>query len=246
MKRIITATKEISALDRGRATGQIISAIKGLTAKGADSIMDEIKFYLKGGHSQANLEKLFDSQILRLGYRGVNDNIVNQLRDKRQAVIKKALELKSPFDRIPFLPVITKQQINLKMLLPLLFHDKAGATRLEHYKLSNIVETPTTPYYIIDVDDGDWLKHIAPMEAEATVRQYQRACLTDCEVIALSLHTDVLARHYLMALGSRYSNGVEEQFPDLHLCNGKPLLDWRHLKGSPAKQWGAPSCSLRY
>lgn len=246
MKRIITATSKLATADRNKAIDKLSQALRGLPPHDTDSIMNGVKFNLNGGHNQANLEKLFDSQIVRLKNRGINDIIIDQLKDKRRTVIRKTLALNVSFDRIPFLPIITKQQINLKVLLPLVLHDKAGATRLEHYNLSNIVETPTTPYYIIDVDDGAWLVHTAPLEAATTIKQYHRSCLTECEVIALGVHTDVLARHYLMALGSRYCNGIEEQFPDLHLCRGKPVLDWRYLNSSPAKQWGAPSCSLRY
>jgi hypothetical protein len=246
MKRIIIGKNRLAFEDRQKVIERILQTLSGLPPNDTGSIMSEIVFDLKGGYNQANLEKLFDSQILRLKNRGVNDNLLDRLRAKRHRVISRASTLNITFDRIPFLPVITKQQISLKDLLPLVIHDKAGATRLEHLRLSDIADTPPAPYYIIDIEDGAWLQHIAPQEAEITVKQHRRSCLTYCEVVALSIHTDVLSNHWLMALGSRYSNGVEEQFPELHLCAGKPVLDCRCLKDPPAKLFGTPSCSLRF
>ena len=247
MKRKNTSINETAPADRNRLIGQVMLALKGTTIQTADSIIDEVKFYMNGGHSQANLEKLFDSQIARLKNRDNYNNFIDKLIAKRQAVIKQALALNMPFDRIPFLPVITERYLNIHFLLKSVFFEgRMGFCRLDNLRLSNVVKVPDEPYYIFDVDDGTGSLDIEPWRAETNVKIAERSCLTDCEVVALGVHTGVLARHYLMAIGSRYSNGVETCFPSLQVCNGKPIMDHRCLSNSPAQFLGTPSCSLRF
>jgi hypothetical protein len=237
--------KKGEAMDRKKTVSQALEIFNGLSLQEADDVFQEVRFHIADGHSKANLEKLFNSQIARLRNRSINENIIEKLRFKRKAVINKAQALCLPFNHIPFIPVITERYINLSLLLRSVFFEGVmGFFQLSNLRLSNIVAMPEPPYYIFDVEDGKGLLNVGPRSAEITIKGQKRSCLTYCETVALAVHTDVLTRHNLMAIGSRCSNGIEEQFPDLYLRKGKPTLDCRNLNYAPAKEWGTPSCSL--
>ena len=186
-----------------------------------------------------DLEKLFDSQIKKMIDRGCPLEIVNMLREQRDRVLQKVSEITIGKKHIPFLPVIPRTFLSIYTQMQMVRNgDKIGYTYLKPSEITDVVETPADPYYIFDVEDGEAMLGKSPQNAEKTIKQQNRRGLTEVEVIALAIHTDVLSRHHVDALGSRCgSAGV----PTLWLHDAEPRLDWVNLDGA-RDRWGAASC----
>ena len=184
-----------------------------------------------------DLEKLFDSQIKKMIDRGCPLEIVNMLREQRDRVLQKVSEITIGKKHIPFLPVISRIYLSIYSQMQMVRNgDKVGYTYLKPSEITDVVETPQDPYYyIFDVEDGEAMLGKSPQNAEKTIKQQNRRGLTEVEVIALAIHTDV--RHCVDALGSRCGS---ERAPGLWLFGDRPRLLWRSLD-SASDGWGAAS-----
>ena len=184
-----------------------------------------------------DLEKLFDTQIQTLKDRGCPAVIIDMLQEQRDDVLQKASEIPIGKKHIAFLPVIPRTFLSIYTQMQMVRNgDKIGYTYLKPSEITDVVETPADPYYIFDVEDGEAMLGKSPQNAEKTIKQQNRRGLTEVEVIALAIHTDV--RHCVDALGSRCgSAGV----PTLWLHDAEPRLDWVNLDGA-RDRWGAASC----
>jgi len=184
-----------------------------------------------------DLEKLFDTQIKILKDRGCPAVIIDMLQEQRDDVLQKASEIPIGKKHIAFLPVIPRTFLSIYTQMQMVRNgDKIGYTYLKPSEITDVVETPADPYYIFDVEDGEAMLGKSPQNAEKTIKQQNRRGLTEVEVIALAIHTDV--RHCVDALGSRCgSAGV----PTLWLHDAEPRLDWVNLDGA-RDRWGAASC----
>ena len=185
-----------------------------------------------------DLEKLFDTQIKILKDRGCPAVIIDMLQEQRDDVLQKASEIPIGKKHIAFLPVIPRTFLSIYTQMQMVRNgDKIGYTYLKPSEITDVVETPADPYYIFDVEDGEAMLGKSPQNAEKTIKQQNWRGLTEVEVIALAIHTDVLSRHYVDALGSRCgSDGV----PGLWLDDGKPELGWDYLDDANDR-WGAAS-----
>jgi len=185
-----------------------------------------------------DLEKLFDTQIKILKDRGCPAAvIIDMLQEQRDDVLQKASEIPIGKKHIAFLPVIPRTFLSIYTQMQMVRNgDKIGYTCLKPSEITDVVETPADPYYIFDVEDGEAMLGKSPQNAEKTIKQQNWRGLTEVEVIALAIHTDV--RHCVDALGSRCgSAGV----PTLWLHDAEPRLDWVNLDGA-RDRWGAASC----
>jgi len=183
-----------------------------------------------------DLEKLFDSQIKKMIDRGCPLEIVNMLREQRDRVLQKVSEITIGKKHIPFLPVIPRTFLSIYTQMQMVRNgDKIGYTYLKPSEITDVVETPADPYYIFDVEDGEAMLGKSPQNAEKTIKQQNRRGLTEVEVIALAIHTDV--RHCVDALGSRCGSGG---VPFLWLDGDLPELDWGSLDLAGGR-WGAAS-----
>ena len=187
-----------------------------------------------------DLEKLFDTQIKILKDRGCPAAvIIDMLQEQRDDVLQKASEIPIGKKHIAFLPVIPRTFLSIYTQMQMVRNgDKIGYTYLKPSEITDVVETPADPYYIFDVEDGEAMLGKSPQNAEKTIKQQNWRGLTEVEVIALAIHTDVLSRHHVDALGSRYgSDGV----PSLWLDGDGPRLGWGPLDNAD-DWWGAASC----
>ena len=191
---------------------------------------------------QSDLEQLFDTQIATLKDRGVPAQIVEMLQNHCGQVIAKANEMTFKNGRVPFLPVIPRTFLSIYSQMPMVRSgSKTGYTYLKPTSITDVTVTPEDPYYIYDVDGGEALRGKTPHDAKKLIKNQERLGLTEVEVIALGVHTDVLSRHYVDAVGSRYdSDGV----PILYLYVGRPRLSWDYLDDGD-DHWGAASCGSR-
>lgn len=190
----------------------------------------------------SDLQKLFDTQIATLKDRGCPEQILTMLANQRGDVVSKASQTSLKEGRISFLPVVPRLYLSIYSQMAMVRNgNKAGYTYLNPSQVTDVVETPREPYYIFDIEDGEVMRGKAPRQAEKEIKKDGRRGLTEVEVIALGIHTDVLSRHYVDAVGSRFgSNGV----PGLGLFDGGPALYWCGL-GVGDDRWGAASCGSK-
>lgn len=191
---------------------------------------------------RSDLEKLFDSQIATLKNRGCPEAIVEMLQNQCGEVIAKASKMTFEKGRTPFLPVIPRVYLTIYSQMAMVRNgSKAGFTYLDPAEIADLVKTPSKPFYIFNVEDGTAMLGKAPEDAENLIKkQNGRRGLTEVEVIALCVHTNVLSRHYVDATGSRYGRSRDD-VPGLYLYAGRPRLDWYYVdRAYPC--YGAASC----
>jgi len=187
-----------------------------------------------------DIRKLFDTQIRTLKDRGCPEPILDTLSRHRDEVVSKASEMKFAEGYVPFLPVISRSYLTIYSQMPMVRKgDKVGYTYLKPSDIIDLAEMPAEPYYIFDVEDGQAMRGIPPRDAEKQIKEWARRGLTEVEVIALGIHTDVLFRHYVDGVGSRC---VSDEVPSLWLSIGAPQLVSAHIEHGEGC-WGAASCS---
>lgn len=191
-----------------------------------------------------DLEKLFDAQIAILKDRGTPEQVVEILQNQKSSVLAKASGMTFGDGNIPFLPVIPRTFRSPYDLMAMVRNGgKAGYTYLNPTQISDVVDTPKEPYYIYDVEDGNSTRGKSPEAAEKIFKEQKRSPLTAAEVMALTVHTDVLSKHYVWATGSRYDSA--DKVPHVYLDGGdRPELSC-FCVGSPNDLWGTASCGSR-
>ena len=221
---------------------KLVEVLREVPSKERDEVVVKAKNQLEEEEKESkpkkeDLEKLFDTQIQTLKDRGCPAVIIDMLQEQRDDVLQKASEIPIGKKHIAFLPVIPRTFLSIYTQMQMVRNgDKIGYTYLKPSEITDVVETPADPYYIFDVEDGEAMLGKSPQNAEKTIKQQNWRGLTEVEVIALAIHTDV--RHCVDALGSRCgSAGV----PTLWLHDAEPRLDWVNLDGA-RDRWGAASC----
>lgn len=226
---------------------KLVSIFSGYTPAQIDDAVTQAKDQLMTGAKKAkrnDLEKLFDSQIETLKDRGVPEQIIEALQNQKGAVVKKASEIVIGDGNIPFLPVIPRSFRSHYDLIAMVRNgSKVGYTYLTTTKISDVVDAPQKPYYIYDVEDGEFTRGRSPEDAEKIIKRQKRSLLTVAEVTALATHTDVLSRHYVWAAGSRYESAVQVPLVSLDL-GVRPKLGWYYV-GYSHSHWGSASCGSR-
>jgi hypothetical protein len=191
---------------------------------------------------KGKLVKLFENQLEKLKSLGTPQAILEAFQNKKDEVIAKAVETNIAKGNIPFLPVIPRSYMGIYALMPMVRHeDKVGYTYLDPNELTDVVETPKTPYYAFDVENGKAMLGKSPRDAEKIIKYQKRSCLTADEVIAVGTHSEVLSDHNVDAPGSRSES---DSVPSLYLHGDEPKLGWSSPDHSYGK-WGSASCGSR-
>ena len=211
-----------------------------------DEIINEFKSQLEARKRKRyeDLEKLFDKQIQTLKDRGCPEQIIELLTEQKRPVVFKASEMAFEKGHIPFLPVIPRPYRGLYDLVAMVWNkDKQGCNHLNPVVIIDTIDTPTRPYYIYDVEDGEATLKKSSETAEKVFKKQSRFPLTVDEVIALCIHTDVLSRHTVLAVASRYNNLDQVLIAYLDYY-GQPLFNYTLVSNSH-DHWGSPSCGSR-
>lgn len=238
--------KELCKDQREGLIAKLTAFFKGLGSEVIDDVVAEAK-------KQANAEtiegrknglaKLFDSQMETLKLRNCPQAILEAFQNKKSEVLSKAAEMEIPEGNIPFVPVIPRSYMGIYGLMPMIRNDdKVGYTYLDPNELTDQVETPKSPYFIYDVEDGKDMLGKSPGKAEKFIKEQKRSCLTADEGIALCVHSKVLSEHYVDCTGSRFKHSVLA--PYVSLSDDRPKLNW-HLADYSPDEWGSASCRSR-
>ncbi len=208
---------------------------------------------------QGRLNKLFDNQIVTLKKLSCPEKVISLLKGLEDEVISLCLEIRTTNNRIPFLPVITPPYCTLEELMAMVrnknekgrVYPLAVQMTVGRYPVIDAVGSQplqriyVDPYYVIDVEDGTLTKKMEAMKAQKKIISAERSPLTTAESISLCIQTDVLLRHFLWTMGSRW--GGEYRVPEINLTElgGTPQLSDEDIKNCHEPLWGTPSCKFR-
>jgi hypothetical protein len=155
-------------------------------------------------------EDLFDRQIKRLEHRGVPENIVKSLNDKKRQVLESVLihsnQLSLYVDNTTtfapfFFPVIPKIQMSLHSQMRMIyeFSGKKGSISQDDFRIANTwTSRGTDPYYILGVRQKILKKEIKESDRFDLVANDHVLLLE--EVVSLCIHTQVLGRSPILCL----------------------------------------------
>lgn len=189
------------------------------------------------------LSELFNTQMETLKARGCPKSVIDALTAKKSEVIAKATEIETADGHIPFVPVVPRTEVDLGDLMKMVRNrDREGYNYLDQSDVSNVVDVPSGPYFMFDVEDGKDMLGKSPEKAEKLIKEQNRSCLTADEGIAVCVHKDVLSEHYMDCTGSRY--GRSDEVPDVYLYDDLPKLFWDCADCSHG-EWGSASCRSR-
>jgi hypothetical protein len=145
---------------------------------------------------------------------------------------------------IPFLPVIKPAHIGYYGLIHMLPNARIP---IDVDRIIDRFSVPEDLYYIYSVDDGRRTMEKSPGNAEEYLKKYRiRSALTIAETLALCIHTDVLSRHAVWALGSR-KVGEPDTIPRIWINphHAQIELQWWQNIDEPLKKIASPSCLSR-
>jgi len=199
------------------------------------------------------LRELFYKQLETLKSRGCPEKITDILLDREDEVMHYCPKITIRPNRIPFLPVITPAHCSLEALMAMVRNGKNGG-KIEPRVIPNkypVIDAVGSvpfrrvyfdPYYIIDVEDGTTTLGVDALKAGEKIVRNERSPLTVNEVISLCIYTDVLTKHRLWAVGSRWE--IEDNIPGIAL-ETYAYLDCTDFRDSRLPLWGTPSCKIR-
>ncbi|OGD24835.1 hypothetical protein A2819_00485 [Candidatus Azambacteria bacterium RIFCSPHIGHO2_01_FULL_40_24] len=224
----------------------LMSLLREVGLKKFNNMVADARHQLLVENIQANrgrLEQLFDAQIATLKDRGVPEQIVKLFQKQRGPVLAKVSKMYVDNGYILFLPVIPRTYLSIysQMLLVHNGYKTGGYANLVPTAVTDTVDTPEDPYYIYNIEDGELMRNKTPHDAEKLIEKQGRLGLTEVEVIALGIHTGVLSKHNVDAIGSRYNLN---EIPYLYLEEGNPVLSSSH-NAICDNRWGSASCGSR-
>ena len=189
-----------------------------------------------------DLEKLFDSHIATLKYLGCPEQILKALKNGKGKVLNHAESITIAKGNLAFAPVITPLYLGYHGIVSMVRHNgKSGYIYLDSANIEDVEKVPVHLYYQFDVEDGTKYLGKKPEVSDKLIREEKRLRSTTAEIVSIGTHTDVLSKHYMDAVGSRYGSGGA---PDLFLLDGRSALSCSSLASAFAL-WGAASCGSR-
>lgn len=211
-----------------------------------DSIISRVKTHVSSDiheRRKKSLVNLFDLQLKRLYELGCPEDIIGALEQKKQRVILNAGYTGK--GNIPFLPVIPKECMGMSSLMAMVKNESGfeGMFPLDQNKITNAIEVPEEPYYILNVSR----KERAHPGHHAVKGRYcttdHRSFLTAEEIIALVLQRQsgiVMSDFdHICALISKYDEGETIGFFSQHLDGCPHLIN---VAENDCEGWKIPAC----
>jgi|GEM_PF-1503065 hypothetical protein len=186
------------------------------------------------------LSKLFDAQMETLLACDCPQSIIAVFRAMKPKVIAKAMEIGTTDGNIPFVPVISRTEVDLKGLMEMVrYRDQKGYSFFNRSNVIDVVDVPKGHHFMFDVENGRRMLGKTPKEAEHLINGQDRSPMILDEGIALCVHSNVLLEHFVDCTGSRGKH-VENDVPFVYLSDGCP---GRHCDGRPVLHWSCLVCA---
>jgi hypothetical protein len=224
----------------GKEEEDIVDILANLNRARADKCIEKLPELLQ----RKRYELLFDAQIEALKNCGLEEAICSQLRERKEEVVGKAIEMKIPADNYPFFPNLGKS-INWLTRRTISYNSSA----IVNIDLKDIIDVVTVPKckYTLNINDGYDLRSLSCDGA------IEKACkdpfLTLGELLTLRIITHHLAEGLfrwscsdeMAALGSRVG---DKGYPDLYSV-GADLTESCIDCLLPGESRSFPNCEAR-
>ncbi len=185
---------------------------------------------------------LFDEQMEKLRSLNCPWAILSSLQLQKERVLSSMTKVNVQEGNVAFLPVIPRSYLGVYGLVQLVvFAGSVGYTHIELAEISDVVRSPNRPYFIFNVEDGYVFLGKSSKEAGILIEESARSGLTIAEIISVAIHTDVLSRHNIDAVGSRCGTNC---VPSLYLHENAPRLI-QNFMSLKFENSGAASCGSR-
>ena len=188
--------------------------------------------------AEKELGELFDRQLKRLRDLDCPRAIIEIFQGKKKKVISMAMQVNTYEGNIAFLPVVPVRYLGIYALAGMMRKgSEIGFTTLNPNLLADYENLADNLYYILNVEDGAAPLGKSSNDAEEIIKGQGHRCLNAAEVIAVGIHTDVLASHSMFAVNSIYNREYIIVLSNSPL----PMLDFVG-KGVISENYGTPSC----
>lgn len=186
------------------------------------------------------VEQLFENQLEALCKHGCPDEVIREFLSKKGIVISKIGNMSVASRHVLFVPVIPVHYRTFHDQIAMIKSDKKGFCFADTRPARDILKTPDRPYYLVDVNCD--LHGVNARLARRIIRSADRSPLTSAEVIALCIHTNILASNtYLRAVGSKYGF---RKIPAVAYNYGKPVFCWDYTYNADGNGI-TPHCRVR-
>lgn len=199
--------------------------------------------------TKETLENFYERQLEVIKNLGCSHKAIEFFEDKEQQknVISKVLEMEFFEGNIPFLLVVTESYLNYGIASAIRNKPKDHCHAPHPEGISDIVSIPERGFYVVyDIEDGKKTRGKTPEKAEILAKEENRSCLTIDEGLFLSFCTEVLEKHSLYCVGSRYNaiNETKNGIPGIYMDDIRPYINYSFSFESNY-HWGSPSCGGR-
>lgn len=165
------------------------------------------------------------------------------MKNGKTKVLNHAESITIAEGNLAFAPVITPLYLGYHGIVSMSQHSgKSSYMYLDPASIVDVEKVPVRLYYQFDVEDGTKYLGKKPEVSDELIRDEKRLRSTVAEIISIGTHTDVLSKHYMDAVGSRYKSG---RAPDLYLFDDRLKLRWSSSLTYASDHWGAASCGSR-
>lgn len=170
--------------------------------------------------SRYHYEKLFEAQLETLTTKNIPNRIIRKLAEKRYRLANQSPGIDQGI--WTFIPVIPFTELSLEEQIKMVYHgNHSGSTKLNDGAINDL-EPIGQPYYIIAVNEGSEYTGLNGKEAGDLFLELNKNPLSVAECLALAIHTNLLNRHNVLAIGSRHKNG--DEILAVGLKAGHPVL----------------------
>lgn len=246
---------DFTLFKKREAIGSVADILKDVPSEHIREVLSQAENRVLNNRCRAkkeDLEMLFRIQLGQLAQRSCPIRILNKLEKMQDEVVSRALGTTLRENKVPFLPVIPLNYLNLSKQM-LMVRRMRGDTpylgyidrRIQEEYLHDEGGPSEKPYYIVYIEDGTLEK--GNTISSLIIRNFrindpspqERVMLGICEGISLCIHTNVLSRHAVL-LGK--TNYMSEYHVEITVCGGRyPELTAHYMDAPSSKSVGIPT-----
>jgi hypothetical protein len=198
--------------------------------------------------TRTELEKFFEERVEELSYRNCLFYIIKLLKEKKEMVVSKAVDMEISKKHIPFLPIVPAVLVGYLNLLSWIEND--NEFRVSLFPGDFIFETKedcsVEPYFIFDIDIGKKTDNNTLEYNVLTNKKEKYLSLSVEEGIFVCMHTKIYKNFPVLCLGSTIKINSHYCYPFIIFQpNNKPFVNYWKCKDEKFIDYYVPTCALR-